>query len=224
MRYDIERLKNACPELKQIVCLKICSSTNQIARDIAEDEDADRVLVLTELQTDGRGRLGRSWVYSDGGIAMSLMFRPELKNDTLPMMTLIAALAVHDAILELTGLETQIKWPNDIYCSGRKICGILTEGVLNGSSSFAVLGIGLNLNQTGLPEEISTTALSVKMISGKDTCPEDMISSIITGFFAYLTKLANDGNMSALKDIYNRYCIPGNEIDENGQQVLHSGI
>ena len=143
------------------------SSTNTLLKIEAQDGvPAGKVLVACR-QTAGKGRLGRSF-YSpeETGIYMSLLLRPELKAQDSLLISTAAAVAVAEAIEAVTGVQTGIKWVNDIYCNGRKVVGILTEGGLKPGSdqlAYAVLGIGINLWQPtgGFPEEIAKIAGSI---------------------------------------------------------------
>ena len=131
-------------------------STNIRARKLAEEGAPDGTLVVTDFQNAGRGRRGRMWVSPSGtGIFMSLILRPDILPSSASMLTLVAALAVYDGIKETTGLETVIKWPNDIVAEGKKLCGILTEmsAELEGIH-YVVTGIGINANMTEFPEEV----------------------------------------------------------------------
>lgn len=115
-------------------------STNSYAADLAREGGAEGTLVMTDDQTAGRGRIGRSWRSLPGQqLALSLVLRPSFPPHFLVMAS---ALAVAETIERVTGLTTGIKWPNDVQVDGRKVCGILIET----SADFAVLGIGLNVN------------------------------------------------------------------------------
>ena len=140
--------------IKKIVYYEETDSTNIRARKLAEEGAPDGTLVVTDFQNAGRGRRGRMWVSPSGtGIFMSLILRPDILPSSASMLTLVAALAVYDGIKETTGLETVIKWPNDIVAEGKKLCGILTEmsAELEGIH-YVVTGIGINANMTEFPE------------------------------------------------------------------------
>lgn len=143
------------------------TSTNTVLKQVAVQGAPEGTVLLASRQTAGKGRLGRSF-YSpeETGIYMSLLLRPKLKAKDSLLITTAAAVAVSEAIEKVTGVETGIKWVNDIYCRGRKVVGILTEGGLKAETdqlAYAVLGIGINLWEPmgGFPEEISEIAGSV---------------------------------------------------------------
>ncbi len=141
------------------------TSTNTVLKELAENGAANGYVLLAETQTSGRGRLDHSFLSPDGrGIYMSLLLRPEcLDASRALMLTTSTAVAVAQAIDELCGRKAEIKWVNDIYLDGKKVCGILTEGALDPSGSkleYAVIGIGVNVFEPceGFPSEISDIA------------------------------------------------------------------
>ena len=102
-------------------------STNSVALALAADGEPHGTLVVAEEQTAGRGRLGRAW-HSEktSGIYLSLILRPEMAPQQAPLLTLVAGLAARDAVVQVTGLAVDLRWPNDLLTGGKKFCGILT--------------------------------------------------------------------------------------------------
>ena len=220
MHYDVQKIINTCPQIKKVLYLRICDSTNQTARELAEDAEPEFSLVLTDRQIAGRGRMGRCWLHdAEDGIAMSLLLRPKMPTTALPMMTLAAALAVHSALDTVAGIRAEIKWPNDILYQGKKICGILTEGVIDGENTYAVLGIGMNVNQTEIPDELSDTAVSLRMITGKTFLREELIAGIVNAFSGYYGIIQRDGDLRNLYEKYNQFCLKNSRINEKGEQI-----
>lgn len=136
------------------------ASTNLTAKEVLPD-CGDGALVLAQRQSMGRGRMGRSF-YSpqDMGVYMTIGLHPQGSAEQSVFITVAAAVAVSRAIDILYGIKTQIKWVNDIYYDGKKVCGILTEGAVemeSGGVTHAVLGIGINTRypENGLPEELA---------------------------------------------------------------------
>lgn len=144
-------------------------STNDQASRFAEDGGAEGTLVLAEAQRKGRGRLGREWVsLKQTGLWSSLVLKPQVHPSKVATLTLMAALAVVEAIEQVSGLQAQIKWPNDVYLNGKKVCGILSEMRSEPDQiRFVILGVGVNLNLTDFPEEIQSVATSVSAESGQ---------------------------------------------------------
>lgn len=141
-------------------------STMDHAFELAVQGASEGTLVCAETQTRGRGRMERVWNSPKAkGIYMSMVLRPELAPADVAKMTLFAAVAICEAVINVTQLNVRIKWPNDLLIDGKKIAGILTE--MSGEMDrvrFIILGVGLNVNTTrkNLPE----TATSLKLESG----------------------------------------------------------
>ena len=140
-------------------------STNDAARQLAEQDAPEGTLVLAEEQTQGRGRLGRSWLSERGaGIYASILLRPVLKPRDASVLTLVAAVAGSEAIEQACGLRADIKWPNDLLLSGRKCCGILSEMQAGGDViRYVIVGIGINVNHSDFPEELGRRATSLRI-------------------------------------------------------------
>lgn len=126
-------------------------STNRVAAGLARESAKQGTVVIARNQTVGRGRLGRSFVSYDGGIYMSFVLRPDESADDALFITVAAAVAVSRAVERVIHKKCDIKWVNDIYINGKKVCGILTEGGINPKTQkleYAILGIGINLFAT----------------------------------------------------------------------------
>lgn len=145
-------------------------STNERAKEMARQGAPEGLLVTAEQQTAGKGRLGRPWQTPAGrALALSLLLRPLIPPTAAPRLTLVAAVAVAEAVRAVTGLPVGIKWPNDLQSGGKKLCGILTEMEAEIEQvRFIVLGIGLNVNQTieEFPPELRETATSLRLAGG----------------------------------------------------------
>jgi BirA family biotin operon repressor/biotin-[acetyl-CoA-carboxylase] ligase len=127
----------------------------------------DGTVILAESQSAGRGRLGRNW-YSEPetGLYFSLILRPKTPPGLAPLFTLAAAVAMHNAVEVQTGLDVDIKWPNDLLIGKLKFCGILAE--IHAELDFVktlVIGIGVNVNQCGMPDDIAQRATSLRLAS-----------------------------------------------------------
>lgn len=163
------------------------TSTNDIIKEKAKAGAPEGTVVLAEAQTAGRGRRGKKFLSPlGGGIYMSILLRQ--KNDTISITTL-AAVAVAKVIEKHTGRTSEIKWVNDIFQNGKKICGILTEGqrdATSGGLSYAILGIGINLKepQGGFPEElrdIAGAAFKENEAFDRDAIVEDILNELFYG-------------------------------------------
>jgi BirA family biotin operon repressor/biotin-[acetyl-CoA-carboxylase] ligase len=121
------------------------------------------LIIVAGEQTAGRGRLDRKWISPAGaGLYFSIVLRPAIDVRAWSLLPLMAALAVHDALWESCGLETDIKWPNDIMVDGRKLCGILAETIETDLGRAVIVGIGINLKPEAFPIELRGVAISVQ--------------------------------------------------------------
>ncbi|MBI1941586.1 MAG: biotin--[acetyl-CoA-carboxylase] ligase [Acidobacteria bacterium] len=145
-------------------------STNTAALALAAKGAAHGTVVLAEEQTAGRGRFGRAWFSEkSSGIYASIVLRPPLAPAVAPMITLMTAVAAHQAVSTTTGLPVDIRWPNDVLVNGKKVCGILTEMNAEVDRLHAVVvGIGINVNHHEMPEELREIATSLR-IEGRKT-------------------------------------------------------
>ncbi len=144
-------------------------STNDEAKTLAEAGAPEGLLVLAETQTAGRGRQGRGWLTPPGAaLALSLVLRPPLDAQHATRLTMLAGVAVCEALAQTTGVEAALKWPNDILLGGQKAGGILVECGLSGSRlDYAVLGLGLNLSTAPPPDAVRFPATSVEAAAGQ---------------------------------------------------------
>ncbi|MBQ7991248.1 MAG: biotin--[Oscillospiraceae bacterium] len=146
-------------------------STNIFAKKLAEIGAPTGHTVIAESQTEGKGRMGRSFHSPGGqGIYMSVIVRPELSIAQASNLTACCAVAVCEAIEEAADISCGIKWVNDVYIHNKKVCGILTEAAMNveeGTLDYAVIGIGLNVNNTSFPDDISEKATSIRLEKGE---------------------------------------------------------
>lgn len=152
-------------------------------------------LFITETQTGGHGRFGRPFYSPAGqGIYMTLLLNPNHTFEELPQYTVLAAVAVFKAIQQLTGLETQIKWVNDIYLGGKKICGILSEATSDfesGTISHISIGMGISfaIPQAEFPPELQAKATSLFPDGHPTITRNQLIQAIWQHFFQLLSGL-----------------------------------
>lgn len=140
------------------------SETDSTNNELKRRADAPHgAVIAARRQTGGRGRRGRSFVSPEGGLYLSALLRPNAAPDELLHLTAMVAVAVRRAIATL-GVQTDIKWVNDLLYDGKKLCGILVEW----SGTAAVIGIGINCNATTFPDEIAEKATSLRLITGHE--------------------------------------------------------
>src|SRR5574337_489349 len=132
---------------RQILLEREVGSTNTLAMEMASRGAADGTVVVAEMQTGGRGRLGRKWISPPGNLYLSVILRPDIPTHRAPLITLMGAVAASSAIRAACGLPAAIKWPNDILLSGKKVSGLLTEMSAEPDRvKHIVLGIGVDVN------------------------------------------------------------------------------
>jgi BirA family biotin operon repressor/biotin-[acetyl-CoA-carboxylase] ligase len=159
-------------------------STNRVALDLGQAGEPEGTVVLAEEQTAGRGRAGRAWHSERAtGIYATLLLRPRLAPVQAPLLTMMAGLSAHTAIQAQTGLEVELKWPNDLLIRGKKVGGILTEMHAEpGQIRFVIVGIGLNVNQERLPAELSAIATSLRVETGKPQSRLELVVRLLREF------------------------------------------
>lgn len=184
---DLLTSNNICHELdtnvigKKVINFETINSTNDYAKQIANIEEEGTVIV-SEEQTNGRGRLGRIWHSNlHEGIWMSIILKPDLVPFKAPFITLIAGASIAKALNNL-GVDTKIKWPNDIIVNGKKICGILTElSAEIERVNYVVLGIGINVKTREFSSEIENIATSLYK-EGYNVSRVEIVKNILSEF------------------------------------------
>jgi BirA family transcriptional regulator, biotin operon repressor / biotin---[acetyl-CoA-carboxylase] ligase len=143
-------------------------STNTEAARQAIGGAPEGLCVIAREQTSGRGRQQRAWLSPPGaGLYFSIILRPQLAANHWPLITLMAALSVADALKEACALTVDIKWPNDIYAEERKLCGILAEMIETPLGRACIVGIGINLKESAFPAELREVAVAVETLTGR---------------------------------------------------------
>lgn len=209
-----------------IINLSETDSTNEYAKRIAREDASDKTVIIAEYQSAGKGRLGRNFFSEKGkGIFMSIILRTDLTPEQAGGLTLVTAVAVYQAILNVCGINTGIKWPNDIVADGKKLCGILTEmsTFFDGSGvKFVVVGIGINVLNEVFDAELSKLATSLYMLTGRSFSKEKLIEDILKQFDTYYEKYLEVRNLSVIRNIYDENLIhTGKHVKVvNGDKVL----
>ncbi len=195
----------------RLIFAETLDSTNlEIKRRIAEGELRSGMVAVCEQQTAGRGRRGRAWASPAGsGLWFSLGLNPDIQPAHAPMLTIIAGMAVRDALEALYGLEAGIKWPNDIIVGNRKICGILTEMTMEDlEMSGVVVGIGINVRPGAFPEELKDIATSIQAeTSGEAPDRARLLCQVLSRFEHYYKIFIQTEDLSALHTTYEAHCV-----------------
>lgn len=195
---------------------KSVTSTNTLLKDLAGEGEKEGKVLIAEEQTGGRGRLGRKF-YSPAktGIYMSILLRPKLTVDDALFITTSAAAAVAEAIESVTGCDASIKWVNDIYCNGKKVCGILTEAGVDfegGGLEYCIVGIGINVARPleDFPEELKDIAdgiFETRLYSSD--LRSRLAAEILNRFWGYYKEFHNK---NFIKEYRERSFLIGREI------------
>jgi BirA family transcriptional regulator, biotin operon repressor / biotin---[acetyl-CoA-carboxylase] ligase len=161
-------------------------STNVLAaQSVAAARAADTLpegeVFLAEEQTAGRGRGNHSWYSERGtGIYCSVVLRPSIKAEDVLWLSLISAVAAQDAIREVTGAASDIRWPNDLLLNDKKFCGILTEvSTESDRVNHAIVGIGINVNHEQFPDDLSKLATSLRLETGKQWSRLELTAALL---------------------------------------------
>ena len=186
----------------KIYHFKSLASTQDKAKEFAK-KGLSNIVIVADVQTKGRGRFKRKWHSSKHGLWMSILLKPRnVKN--LQYLTFAAAVAVSSSIKKITNLNTKIKWPNDVHHNGKKLCGILTEGIF--PANYVVVGIGLNVNQENFPEEIKNTAISLRIIKNQKISIKKLAKNIVEEFFILYNQYYNKNKFKNILKIWKRHC------------------
>ncbi len=215
----------------QPVCVyETIDSTNVACAALAQEGAAHGTLVAANEQTAGRGRRGRSWESPGGNqLYFSLLLRPDLAPEKAPMLTLVMALAVAEAVRETTGLPAEIKWPNDLVVQGKKVCGILTEMRLDNTRKHGIdsviVGVGVNVGARDFAAELADKATSLEQECGTAQDRGVLLGAILQAFERLYAAFVAAGDLSALQEQYNAYLVNlGRDVTVLDPQGTYNGI
>ena len=176
-------------------------STNTVAMHLGEEGEPHGAVVLAEEQTAGRGRAGRSWISEkSAGIHCTVLLRPPIPPAHAPLLTLVAGLAARDAAAEELDAAPDTRWPNDLLVGGKKFSGILTEMHAEPDRvHYAVVGIGINVNQTKMPAELAEIATSLRMETGKVHSRLELLIRLLRYLDRYYNQFIAEGAAPILR-------------------------
>jgi BirA family biotin operon repressor/biotin-[acetyl-CoA-carboxylase] ligase len=183
------------------------TSTNDEVKRLAACGAPEGTVVLAELQTQGRGRQGRSFLSPPGGIYLSLLLRPTLAVQRLPQLTLLVAVATAEAITEVSRLPVRLKWPNDVEIHGKKVAGILIESVLQVAAPLTVIvGIGINVNTTlaQWPTALQSRVTSLALAAGHPLSRHHLIVALLA-HLEHLYRLFQDVGLAPIRQRWLHY-------------------
>lgn len=181
---------------KDIKYFETIDSTNIMAKKIANNDAIDGTLIISEVQSFGRGRLNRQWISPKGGIWASLILKPNLEPIQAPKITLIAAAALI-LTFKKYNLDVKVKWPNDILLKNKKISGILTEMNCDMDRiNYIILGFGINVNlkEDTIPKDLRNKATSLLLSTGKTFSRIDLLCKFLKEFEKLYHELLNENH------------------------------
>ena len=190
-------------------------STNNIARELETEKSPHGTTVVADTQTAGKGRIGRKFVSPPGsGLYVSILVRPHFDLSFAPMITAAAACAAAEAVEAMCGTKVMIKWVNDLYMNGKKICGILTEASLGLEMRVldcAVIGIGINVRSItdSFDEELKKTATSIEDETGVKVNRNKLCAELLNRLEVYLGKIEDRSFLARYRE---RELLTGNMI------------
>ena len=218
-RYDLDELRSRLSTGyfgRVLVYDDRVTSTNDVIMAMAERGAPDGSVSLADEQTAGRGRRGYGWYSPPGcGIWVSFLLRPRLSAALTPPLTLCAAGAVARAMEAATGLDVEIKWPNDLLIRTRKVAGILAETrSVPGDGPVIVVGMGINVNHTRdmFPGEISGSATSLRIESGGRVSRQDLLLAIAAAFESAYLDYLESGPGALLAEVDSRLAWRGRMV------------
>jgi len=199
---------------------KIITSTNDKAKYLAKKNQSNLV-IISEKQGKGRGRFGRKWSSKLGGLYMTIVLK-EKNLDKVKYLTFIAAVSVAKSIRKISGLSAKVKWPNDVLVDNKKICGILTETFSN-ANNYALIGIGVNINQLKFDKKIINKATSLKIETNKNYNIDKIIKSIIKEFNKLYDHYNNE-KYEKITNVWKKYSYTlGKRIKANTLSGIYTG-
>ena len=205
---------------KRIFTFETIDSTNSCAKTLAEAGMEEGTVVLADFQSAGRGRLGRTWLSEPGkNLLFSFILRPAMDSKAVGTLSLFAAAGVAHGIETFTGEHIECKWPNDLLISGKKFCGILLESSFSADKlDYAVIGVGINVNQTTFSSGLLQCSTSLCTETGALVDRKALFQSILHSLDSLYRQIQNRNNSEIMKEWLSRNSMIGKKTT-----VLHNG-
>ncbi len=200
------------------------TSTNLVLKDMAKQGAPHGCTCLCECQTAGRGRMDRTWSSPEGqGVWLSVLLRPRMNAEDMPLITFCCALAMARAVQEVTRLDARIKWPNDLVLHGRKLCGILLEMGFDAHGCYVVAGTGLNVRQGAYPPELAERATSIAEWADVPD-RRRIVAAYLNALEDALSAVERDG-FDGIAEDFRRECITlGSQVHVLGTDTTFTGV
>jgi BirA family biotin operon repressor/biotin-[acetyl-CoA-carboxylase] ligase len=210
----------------KIFTFETIDSTNSCAKTLAEAGMEEGTVVLTDFQSAGRGRLGRTWLSEPGkNLLFSFILRPAMNSKDAGTLSLFAAAGVAQGIESFTGMSIECKWPNDLLLRGKKVCGILLESSFSADKlDYAVIGIGINVNQTLFDSGLLQHSTSLKTAAGTALDRKALFQNILRSLDSLYAQIQNRNNSGIMKEWLSRNSMIGKQttVVQDAQKI--SGI
>lgn len=182
---------------------KSLTSTQDKAKEFAK-KGLSNIIISADTQSKGRGRFKRRWHSDKEGLWISILLKPKYTGN-LQHLTFATTVAIVKSIKKITGLNASIKWPNDVHYKGKKLCGILTEGIF-GKENYVVIGIGVNANQKKFSGEIKDTATSIRIVKNKKIDAKKLLRTVIQEFFAIYNGFYKKNKLEKIRHLWEKHC------------------
>jgi len=191
---------------RHVICFRQVGSTNDVAFDSARQADSDGLVVLAELQQDGRGRIGRKWhSWPLANILMSVLLIDERERMHLGALTIAGGLAVAESIEQCVRLPARLRWPNDVLLEGCKVAGVLTEARRIGDRLAVAVGMGINVNACPDPQQVDHPATSIAAQTGRSEDRTELVRAVICRLDHWVRELS-DGRLEGLHEAWVARC------------------
>jgi BirA family biotin operon repressor/biotin-[acetyl-CoA-carboxylase] ligase len=209
---------------KKIFYFDRIQSTNLYAKQLIDEKIENGTIVISDVQTGGRGRKNRTWISPSGGLWFSVILYPDIAPRSGMVITMAASISVSKAIKKITGLKTEIKWPNDILLKNKKVCGILTELDSDLKKiNYVIVGIGVNVNNK-IENQLNDIAISLKQVTRSDVSRDKLFRSIIKNFDVNYYRLKNN-DFDYIKKTWLSYSnIMGRKVKITEEQNIIEGV
>lgn len=228
-RYPLHSFKSYCLSSgEEVRWYREVDSTNKLASEIVKSGVRQETIIVTDSQSQGRGRFERVWHSPDEkGLWFSIVLPYYSEISRAAQITLLTAVAVTEAVKKITGIDAGIKWPNDLLIDNKKLCGILTEMVTDSKSDdvTVIVGIGLNVNMSleDMTEEIQSKSTSLFIESGVETDRKILLAEIMKSFHSWLSIWINEG-FDVIRNQWIAYNVTiGKELKVNSWDEYYCG-
>ena len=216
---------------KRVYYFEEIDSTQNFAQNIAADKKENGTIIIAEKQTSGRGRLDRKWTSPKGGIWFSLIIHPKFDVSSSTLIPILSAVALSKSIKSVLGIETEVKWPNDITMNGKKVAGVLVDASFQTNSiDYLILGIGINfdIDAKKLEKRLTKTPnfYGIDSLRGKEnkTPPKTLLKEFLLQFEINLLQLDKGEKSKIVKEWTKRAAGIGKKITINTSNGKISGI